>query len=636
MPDDSNKEQLARVEKYAQAHFDRSYAISSGATKAAVAWVVALLIFWFQLLEPKLTDVRKARERRQTTQAASTLGRQARRQPADDFQKKQDLAKSVKVKLPFGIEFDWPPEWLVALWLALSLGLGWYLLDTRRRILQLISRGLRLLETEVKAEPPYVRKIVGNGVWWLAPLPRIEGSALSPDRLRAALGWRSSVFSSKTLFLCVLITVLVVIETRVFYVGFCVSFYLTPGNWLLITIIDSLLFAATLMLFRYWLAPGKVPDLWADEPGSPNQPRRRWALRMMMRGVIPLGALALLFGSTSAFAAIARIGKRQPSRKKRHVRRKRKRHAITDSSIKEGFYVNPRTSTVHTASRSCASCLAGVNLVHLVKLTKPDTEVSWNAPRAIARSDRLTLPPTFRDRQPPLNATDRFKETTPEQQDLVPATELSPKAFPATKGHSNGTKTTAPFTPARLHPHSTHRTYMVELVTLDLIRQEKGEEACMFLARALEATPVFGLRTSMRLFDLLAGISVRYNHPQYLVRLIAIANREVARVRLLERPPDFKTSFFEFVSWLASDEVPAASSRHRASRHHTQHHTHPCNGDKQTRSYKKHKKSEVSHAVYLASALEGRIKKWQDKNSVWYKKWADQGKPFLWACNSIA
>src|SRR5205085_2820632 len=100
-----------------------------------------------------------------------------------------DLAKQEQIDLPFSIKIKVPPPWLPTLWLVLAFGLTWYLLDTRRRILRLAGRGLRLLTTEVNAQPAYVRSLVGRSVWWLLPLPSKPGQALRAEEFNRALGW---------------------------------------------------------------------------------------------------------------------------------------------------------------------------------------------------------------------------------------------------------------------------------------------------------------------------------------------------------------------------------------------------------------------------------------------------------------
>src|SRR4051812_26544494 len=56
----TEKDQQGRLEKFGLAHLDRAQTLSAGATKAALAWSAALALIWFQVLEPKLTQVRAA------------------------------------------------------------------------------------------------------------------------------------------------------------------------------------------------------------------------------------------------------------------------------------------------------------------------------------------------------------------------------------------------------------------------------------------------------------------------------------------------------------------------------------------------------------------------------------------------
>lgn len=649
MADESTKEQLARIEKFAQSHFDRSYAISSGTAKAALAWLVALLLLWFQQLEPKLDAVRAARASLQTKQASSTLIRPAQFEPAANFAERDMLAKNEKVELPFGIKFDCPPAWLVTLWLALAFCLGCYLLNARRRILELVARGLRLLEAEVKAEPALVKKIVGKAAWWLAPLPNRQGLVLTPQKLRNAVGWTDPTSPSKPLLIPLFIATLVAAETRVFYIGFCVAFYLAPGMWLLINAANIMLFVATAVLLQRWFASTEVPDLLAGEAALPCQPNRRWALRMLMRSALPLGALILLCGSTTAFAAISRIGKKHlSSRSQKRTRRKRKHHTKLAAPKDTGFYINRKSHTVHTTA--CSSCVAGMNISHFAKLKIPDSEINFNGRKesSAQRSQLLRSPlgqiQSYQSRALELRHGLRVDQPTSQREIYTPHRAQGLRTEKTSKGAGKSglmfdqqTDRGADMgTWEDLHPHALHRTFMIEKVAIELV-QQNPESACKFLAKAIEATPLFGIRTSMRLFDLLAGLSVRFGFEKYLDILTRVVQKELDNTQLFEKPPA-RSQLATFLSWLATDEVPplGRESSARKEHHKGRERQLPCTPGRRPRKSRQRKNAQMSHTAYLASVLDKRIIKWQNKEGKWHRKWANREHAINWACGRIA
>src|SRR5262249_37571445 len=156
---------LARVEKYALSHLDRVHTITTGATKTAIAWLVALAIIWWQQLEPKFTQVQDAQAGRYALIGVSTESLVQRLNVNAQWNQKDTLAKEEELDLPFSIKIKLKPQWVPTLWLVLAFGLCWYLLVTRKRVLRLAARGLRLLHVDVRAEPAYVRSLVGEAVW---------------------------------------------------------------------------------------------------------------------------------------------------------------------------------------------------------------------------------------------------------------------------------------------------------------------------------------------------------------------------------------------------------------------------------------------------------------------------------------
>ncbi|HXJ39346.1 MAG TPA: hypothetical protein VNH18_08695, partial [Bryobacteraceae bacterium] len=164
-PPAADKDARTRLEKFAQSHLDRAQTISTGATKTALAWVVALAIIWFQQLEQHrdthLANVRKAQASLVNLHTATdSLGESGSAFLMARTQKDQSLlqeadktAGNQQIDLPFSIKINLPPEWVPSLWLATAFGLSVYMLNSRKRVLRLASKGV-VLQREAGVEDP--------------------------------------------------------------------------------------------------------------------------------------------------------------------------------------------------------------------------------------------------------------------------------------------------------------------------------------------------------------------------------------------------------------------------------------------------------------------------------------------------
>jgi hypothetical protein len=415
------------------------------------------------------------------------------------------LAKEEQLDLPFSIKFKLMPQWVPTLWLALAFGLCWYLLVSRRRVLRLSARGLRLLQVDTDAEPAYVRSLVGEAVWWLAPLPKTNGRVIDVREFHRALGWKTSTARFKLLSLLACVIILLLVETRVFYIGFCVTSYLTgladPALWIAFTFVDSLLFVASVFLIWRWFAPTPIPDLLETE-NTADVPRREVIKRLGKGLLFTTGSYLWITTSTVGFASVGPKANQRTKATGRDRFRRRKKHHLVRPNLPDGFYQNKKSGTVHLTS--CPTCLTSSNVDSLVPMKSDQIgEIQWNAhgiPKLLA--EKLTR---------------RELSTVPGM-----AGSISHDA-------NKESQVPTPKTVTVLHPHASHRTYMVEQHALDLISKEKSAEACRFLINVIEGTSDFGLQTTMRLFDLLAGISVRFNQNECSARLMTFLRLQLSQ-----------------------------------------------------------------------------------------------------------
>jgi hypothetical protein len=601
---EDEKQKLARIEKYAQAHLDRVHTVTSGATKAALAWSVALAIIWWQQLEPKFAQIQVAQASRRALLPATTLGPQLVGLN-ERFAKDDDLAKQEQLELPFSIKIKLPPQLVSTLWLLLAFGLSWYLFDTRKRVLRLAARGLRLL-TEVKAEPPDVRSVVGEAVWWLAPLPANRGQVVTTDEFRRGLGWQHKRFPFEAVVLIVWAVLIIGAETRVLYVAFCIESFLTgltnPASWLSLTLANWLLFLATILTIWRWFIPAAVPDiLSADKRASKS---RRDLLSTVWRGGA-LAAVALLWFAmtTYAFAAVHRS--RKPGGAHQHYAKARSRRRKKPGALQlpsEGWYVNIHTGTVHAATSRCKTCLIATHPGRLT-LVSADT-VQWNERGRSEISPSITLA---------LHAFSVGHESGPGTQERISGNRSTPEVG--------------------WHPHGAHRTFMIEQHALELLKKKQGaERACQVLLQAVQATPVFGLKTGMRLYDLLAGLTVRFHRTEDRSALVRVLRDELSLMQSFERKIE-QPGVGIVLSWL----YRLSNNEQRAE---------PATIIKPVRKHEHHKTStsvpykglahaHLGHNDYLKAVVEDRITKWQNQKSGWYQRWSDTKKPVKWAGGEI-
>jgi hypothetical protein len=193
---------------------------------------------------------------------------------------------------------------------------------------------------------------------------------------------------------------------------------------------------------------------------------------------------------------------------------------------------------------------------------------------------------------------------------------------------------------------------MIEQRALELLgaTEPKPLEARRLLAEATQATPLFGLKTGMRLFDLLAGLTVRFNLRDERDALIRVLQAELTRVRTLEQMAGHWINSTGPVPAGQNNEVPRAGralvflyqlsgngspaaepqNQRRTRRHHEPHHM------TRQEKYKGSVHAQLGHNEFLRAVVEDRIEKWQETDSRWYGRWSNRKTPVKWAGITIA
>jgi hypothetical protein len=617
---DSEKDRRARLEKFAQAHLDRAQTVSSGATRTALAWTVALVLIWFQFLEHSLTLVRSEQSSHSGYISAIRSGPEigSVRLPLEvkktgaAWKTAESAADDIPLELPFSIKLAIHPWWLPTFWLFLACALTQYAGDARKRVFQLTARGVRLQE-EAGVVDPRIRSLVGGGIWWLAPIP--PGKPCEPDIFRHAFGWRNP--PRNTFAVACIAIALLLLQGRVQFLSLTIVAGLLARNspfpvWFGILLLNvSLGVLMMLLIWRWFSASRPLEAVAAPAPRDPKMTRRR-AVQIAFAGLI------FNFGAVYAFAAsrfrTARSAHALRIRMRRHHRAKLKSRlkGTPTLSLAEGLWENPRTGTVHVSARG-VSCAPSWLLPHLQPINS--SNVLWN-------ERRLTF---------------RMNGNFSRAQSGEPAADTAASKEPPT-----GAAVTASRQPAAsaylfpAHPHLARRTFMIERQAIAMLLAGDHHAAIDFLLHASNAASVFGLRTGMRLYDLLAGLAVRYGRNDALAELTKVLRAESADVNKFQsrliparimQPWGSRAVRYLLVAAGVERNTELAPARNASKQGASRHHE---NWTKRSPRPSKAPRKNLDHTAYITKCIGERLAKWQSVNGKWRKVWTQQS-PVTWS-----
>lgn len=291
-------------------------------------------------------------------------------------------------------------------------------------------------------------------------------------------------------------------------------------------------------------------------PETPALTRRK-ILRGLAALLVGIPALPhIVEAQTGRAVQIGRVGKRSGAgrkqwpkppaglRKPRHRHTKKKTPALV-TMLAPGFYLNPKSQVVHYVT--------------------PDRKIA----RVHKISEKLLQP---------LKPTDLVK---------LPANTTRPRV------------------------HLAVASYSLEQAALASVQAKDYSTACQLLAAAIRHDQLLKKKRaeshSLRLYDLLGAVALRFGQQQYFSQMVALA--QSAR-QLPGRP-------------LSISKVGRAAATAQRKP------THPA------RAFRKWKLGRA-RAIKLAGApkrnavLDARLKKWLAANSVWSQRWRDLARPFLW------
>lgn len=271
--------------------------VSVNAFRAFIG-MIALLLIWFGPLELLNRDINKQKESQKESlndsrKLFSEKVGQLELKTDDKYSKTtrnmiinetklQDIradkikknVKDITIKF-LGFEIKTLKEYSFVIWCVILIALLWYIYHLRKTILSLYSKAFRIQ----KEEDGFLRtdpcEIIVNTPWWLAPLPIKDGKCVLNNEFSKAVGWQRRGLFSRNLILLALIFIFS-IHLRVVYIGFDAIPYLT-GIALNSSILLGILIFSTVIssvIFYFWIFSLPVPDRFPEESDKITFERR--------------------------------------------------------------------------------------------------------------------------------------------------------------------------------------------------------------------------------------------------------------------------------------------------------------------------------------------------------------------------
>ena len=481
-------------------------------------------------------------------------------------------------QVPFKVleqEFQSLTLYAPIIWNLLLVGLMFYLALSRRIAITLCCRAIRHLKEDESLDVSK-NSLVDETPWWLAPLPYITNRSVEASQLRDALGWQFTIWKANLLVIIGLVC-LFIMQLRVTYLGLWVVGKLNEHNvdgyqgrgvalfpiWIVSTFVFSI------MVAWWWFRLTRLPDHFSDEP-DPNA--LRWWESFASVVVVPLffgfGILVIVSPDYKAYAELNRTLSSSVLSISGSLLA-----GIIVFSLYQSFRVIPgirKEATVEGSlrltrrqflQRGLAYCV-GASLIILL---------SWKVFRSLLSLLRSGLN---------ANSFYRNKRTGIVHyvlhNGLIPGIErVSVHNFSAISSEwiespKDGQNLRELLTKEEdTHLHLSRASYSFEQAAVMQLKKRNHRMACDLLVQGIQHDLSFKKHTgqplSIRLFDLLAGVALRFDEPQVF-----------------------------------DDMIGKAQKFSRES-------------------------NQIQKAV-----LQARLKKWQDVNSTWRKRWLDKKTPVVW------
>ncbi|HUR21671.1 MAG TPA: hypothetical protein VMZ90_12725, partial [Vicinamibacterales bacterium] len=399
-------------------------------------------------------------------------------------------------------DIDVPAYYSPVVWSALCLCLLWYLAWGRRRHFVLMGRALRGLKEGAGYQHDDLTDLSPALPWWLFPLPRRGGAAVTCQEFAIAGGWLANR-ARLTAICAVAFGSIVAVQCFTLWVSWR-SFSLLASQdkstQFLLHELTLVLVVLTVLWMIEWLRPMAVPDQWASEHGRNDWTRREMMLASaaLLSGVTvhPLGNIAASFSDAGPQAA-NEPGTAPHASNKRNPRYKRKRQTsapLPSLTAPNDALLNAKSQVIHYVGHAALpSCLRGIPQRAILAM-RPVSFVEKMREVSTAASPAAGITP---QRERPRSDTGRATMAVADTTDL------------------SGT--------ARFHQAG--RSWAAEQAAEQLVAEGRQREAYSLLSMALALDP-----RSLRLYDRLAVLTLSEELREQRVEFLRLASGLASRL----------------------------------------------------------------------------------------------------------
>lgn len=174
--------------------------------------------------------------------------------------------------------------------------------------------------------------------------------------------------------------------------------------------------------------------------------------------------------------------------------------------------------------------------------------------------------------------------------------------------------------PIRMLPLGTERSWVWECLALDHIESNRLDTACSILSTGIQHALLTAKHTplNLRLFDLLAGLSVRLAlEEKFLQPMLRLLDDRLQQMKLL---PAYAAEFGAPAvsrSTTLSTKAPAQAVAIEPAKH-------------EKFTTQKARNLNKRPLTQLISRIEQRLKKWRSPDSKWHQTWKNKLRPIWW------
>ncbi len=621
-------DEMRRLNKSAQEALDTALEQKDTVVETAVERTVVKAAGRLpELCENEVSNlIAEEEQREQCRQYALLRYRAVKAQTDLRLEKLMSSQLSLKFLGLFGVQADdlddlqVPLLYIPVTWSIILLVLLIYAGSRRNVMLNLYARAVRARLAVLRDDgtPPTPGEIADElgGVphspwWWLAPLPGRNGERLDREKLRDALGWKSFHFAA-SLGVWLSLGTLLAMQVAVLVIGAQLTFAFTDGVdaigpmgelaaqrtwdiWLVVPLLLALTLVNLVLVVR-WLWPW-TPVL--DRPPAEAETSR---FRRLAVGVLVLSALGLAL-------PLLRTGPKRPTaallKPLKRFRQKKGPRRVEAGSLAQGFYLNPASGSIHYVVPAVPEGARASTRHHTRRKRRRKEMIR------LERQHHRALVAAWRDGQGAFPKQERTEERGPASSipplkaqparirhtGRMPRRELVPVAAMDLFTTPPGEQLVSPKGKlVKRHLNPGEKVFAIEQEALRLLRDQHIDEACQFLQLAL-ANRRPGDRSMLRLFDVLAIISVTRKRDQVLAWLIATAEQP--------RPVNEEEA--------APDKTPLEPGLGSTVRPTGQ----PTVGISRFGNKEPPKPSELPE-------LAQRVRSWKNPDSAWHRRWSKQ------------